>query len=95
MIETNVKFTEKEKLDFTYMLTAWNTSMEFCVRPLPVDEPLEEVEAYYEGVFAHMKVAKVKEHILRCQLSEKYNIPYDFVYQNGKILIAEESDRIN
>ena len=37
MIETNVKFTEREKLDFTYMLTAWNTSMEFCIRPLPVD----------------------------------------------------------
>ena len=94
MIETNVKLTEKEKLDFTYMLTAFNTAMDFCVRPLPIDEPLEEVEDYYEGVFAHMKVAKVKEHILRCQLSEKYDIPYDFVYKDGKILIAEESDKI-
>ena len=94
MIETNVKFTEKEKLDFTYMLTALDTSMKFCVRPLPIDEPLEEVEDYYEGVFAHMKVAKVKEHILRCQLSEKYDIPYDFAYKDGKILIAEESDKI-
>lgn len=37
MIETNIKFTEKEKLDFTYMLTALDTSMKFCVRPLPVD----------------------------------------------------------
>lgn len=37
MIETNVKFTEKEKLDFTYMLTELDISMKFCVKPLPID----------------------------------------------------------
>ena len=88
----NVKLTEKEKLDFTYVLTLLNTSMEFCVRPIPVDEPIESVKAYYDGIFEHMKEAKVQEHIMRCQLSQKYGIPYEFSYEDGLVGIEDSAE---
>lgn len=92
MIETNVHLTETERFDFEYVLTSLNSTMEFVTRPLPIDTPIEVVSEYYDGVMARFKEAKVSEHILRCRYAKKYDIPYDFLYREGDILIAEDSD---
>jgi len=89
LVETNVQLTETEKLDFIYVLTTLNTVHNYIVKALPVDLPMERVEDYYEGLMKKFKEAKVEEHRLRCEYSKKYNIPYDFGFDDGRILIDD------
>lgn len=87
--ETNVQLTENEKLDFIYVLTSLNTVHDYIVRPLPVDMDLQRVEEYYEALMKKQKEAKVEEHKLRCEFSKKYNIPYNFAFNDGRILLDD------
>ena len=89
LVDANVELTENEKLDFIYVLTALNTVHNYIVRPLPVDMDLQKVEEYYEGLMKKQKEAKVEEHKLRCEFSKKYNIPYTFGFDDGRIIIDD------
>ena len=89
LVKTNVELDLTDKLDFSYCINTLNTVHSYIVRPLPVDMDIEMVEEYYEGLMKKFKEAKVDEHKLRCAFSKKYNIPYDFSFDNGEIMLDD------
>ena len=88
-VNANVKLDVEDKLDFIYVINSLNIVHDYIVRPLPKDMSKEKVEEYYEGLMKKFKEAKVMEHELRCKFSDKYNIPYDFGFNDGEILIDD------
>lgn len=85
----DIRVSEKDRQDFNSMLTGLNTSMDYVRRPIPVETPLDKVRAYYDKVMETFKSFKVKEHMLRCQFAEEYNVPYNFSYNDGIIPIDD------
>lgn len=90
LVETGIHVTEQERMDFSFMLTSLNTAMEFITKPIPMDTTEEQLEEYYDGLMKYFKEAKIKEHHLRCAFATKYNVPYEFSFDNGAILIEKE-----
>ena len=89
-IETGIRLSEVDRMNFNYVLTTLSASMEFITKPLPTDMTDEQLNDYYSAIMEQFKEAKIKEHHLRCEYSKKYDIPYDFGYDDGAILVEKE-----
>ena len=81
-----MKVSEKDRLDFNYVIVGLNNIFDFIRQPLPVDMPEDYVNAYYDALIEQFKEFKIKEHILRLRFIENYGVPYDFEYKDGEIL---------
>lgn len=88
----DIRVSEKDRQDFNSVLTGLNTAMDYVRRPVSVDAPLDKVRVYYDKVMETFKDFKVKEHMLRCQFAETYNVPYSFSYNDGVIPIDDGLD---
>lgn len=88
-----MRVSEKERLDFNYVLIGLNTTMEYITKPLPKDMLMSQVDEYYSALMEAFKEYKMKEHKLRCEFSDKYHVPYDFAYNDGEI--PTEPDAVN
>lgn len=89
-IETGIRVSEFDRMNFNYVLTTLSASMEFITKPLPADMTDEQLDEYYSAIMEQFKQAKIKEHKFRCEFAKKYDIPYDFGYDDGVILIEKE-----
>lgn len=81
-----MRVSEKDRLDFNYVIVGLNNIFDYIRQPLPIDMSEDYVNAYYDALMEQYKEFKIKEYILRLRFVEKYSIPYDFKYEDGEIL---------
>lgn len=80
-----IDVSEEESEDGEYIFLALSTIYSNIVRPLPKDLSEISVTKYYQALMDVFRDYKVQEHLWRVKMSNKYSVPYDFVYKDGKI----------
>lgn len=92
----DLKIEESDREDSLLIISELNTIMEYIQnvsRQSPgVLKNEELLEKYLVGLSSALIQVKKNEIRWRLHMSEKYEIPLDFIYRNGDILIRQGED---
>lgn len=95
--ETGIKIDENDRLDLNLAVAVRNTALDALSVVNTADriadfEHLdnEELKDYFSGICDAFIDAELTMHDLRKTISKKYNVPYDFVSNDGEIFTVEQ-----
>lgn len=91
LIDTGIKLDENDRLDINTFIEIINTSNKLMSEVDGLEDANEETALeYYSGCAQALVEARVSLHMMRKEISKKYNVPYNFISRNGNLLIEEE-----
>lgn len=92
-LKEDVHLTESEIADSMLIITQMNTVNQYMniAEQKILIENENVLKEYLLGVSSVWIQTKMNEARWRKTLSEKYGLPYDFIYRAGDILVKEES----
>lgn len=91
MIHLNIDFTDDDKLESEFVISYINTVYNYLNNPGFDSNTSKEIAMdYIKGICLALMDAKDKEFDWRMSMSHKYDIPYNFIYRGGNILIEEK-----
>ena len=89
--DTGIQLDEKDRKDLTLCFQAINTANRMIDSTPGVDLLSDtQLENYLTGLCQVLIESRVTLHHLRKEFSKKYNIPYYFIYNNGKIYLEKQ-----
>ena len=86
--DTQKRLNEDEKVNAMYIITGLNTTLDY-LRYIQDFSQLsdEQVKEYWEGICDVFIEMRLNEHHWRKEISQKYELPYNFISRNGDLLI--------
>lgn len=93
IIDTQKRLNEDEKVNAMYIITGLNTSLDY-LRYIQDFSQLsdEQVKEYWEGICDVFIEMRINEHKWRKEISQKYELPYNFISRNGDLLIESPKE---
>ena len=93
-LHENIKLTESEKQDSLLIIQEINTVSEYLdvtrQQDLFKESNEDLIDEYLLGICSALVQVKKDEIVWRKYIAEKYNLPVNFIYRNGDILVPEE-----
>ena len=92
-LKDDIHLTESEIADSMFIVTQLNTVNQYMniAEQKVLIENENVLKEYLLGVSSVWIQIKMNEARWRRSLSEKYDLPYDFIFRGGDILVKEES----
>ena len=90
LVDTGIKLTEDEITEAVLLINVHKSAMAAVQSGISKNYPNEIVRPYLEGIADAYIKTSMDLDAWRKKLSEKYNIPYDFLFDTDKILIENE-----
>lgn len=92
-LKDDIHLTESEIADSMFIVTQLNTVNQYMniAEQKVLIENENVLKEYLLGVSSVWILIKMNEARWRRSLSEKYDLPYDFIFRGGDILVKEES----
>lgn len=88
-----MKLEVNEVLDFESVMSGKTEIIRLLTDPTAndyEDAEDEKVQGWFINLANLLISYSIKEHDLRKELSEKYGLPYSFLYKDGEIFTAED-----
>lgn len=93
MIDLGIKLDEEDRRDLHYVIYLMETSCKVLNNSEDIEVLTEEqYKDYLRAAMECLFEGRVGMYNLRKKFSKKYNIPFNFISDNGDIFIKEESD---
>ena len=92
-LKDDIHLTESEIADSMFIVTQLNTVNQYMniAEQKVLIENENVLKEYLLGVSSVWIQVKMNEAKWRRSMSEKYDLPYDFIFRGGDILVKEES----
>lgn len=92
-LKDDIHLTESEIADSMFIVTQLNTVNQYMniAEQKVLIENENVLKEYLLGVSSVWIQVKMNEAKWRKSMSERYDLPYDFIFRGGDILVKEES----
>lgn len=93
MIDLGIKLSEEDRRDLHYVIHLMDTACEVLNNSEDIEVLTEEqYKEYLQAAMECLFEGRLGMYNLRKKFSEKYNIPFNFISDNGDIFIKEDSN---